>query len=162
MNKKVLQLKGFPLEFLDKKWDTVRLLRPAMFQALSTALYDSTSTAYVYLDGGVLIDRLLEDGKYGAADMLAVNFTEFLDHKLGNDETTKFPIAPILYIYGVGEETSNSGFSDKVLAQLVNKNKLAGMSTIINSELLMPGTFTSTYPRTNALLDTKLQINPNI
>ena len=113
-------------------------------------------TLFTYKDGGVIIDKLIEDGgsieEFRAIDY-ASYFSSIIEDKV---YTVK---ADVLYIFNVGTELSNSTtFSDKVLHKLVQYNKDLGNTTIIVSDYYNFSTFTTKYSMTAQLVDSGMQI----
>lgn len=157
INKEVLKLKGFPDSIIKTKWDEAHLQSAAKVQRLAVELYEGECSCFTFNDGGVLVDRVLDDESFTVKDMLAVNFVEYFAETLS---TGYKPIdSKFLYIYGIGEELANStAFADKVLSNLIKYNQQRGNSVIVNSDVQMASIFTRNYPLSSALLETKTQI----
>ena len=156
MNKKLLLLKNFPPSILEVSWKELPLTNPSKLIRVSEMIREEPYTLFTYKDGGVIIDKLIEDGgsieEFRAIDY-ASYFSSIIEDKV---YTVK---ADVLYIFNVGTELSNSTtFSDKVLHKLVQYNKDLGNTTIIVSDYYNFSTFTTKYSMTAQLVDSGMQI----
>jgi len=155
-NKKLLAMKGFPNSILEPTWSEMPLINPGNFQRVLGMIKDTPQTIYLYKDMGVSIDYLLHEGT-PITDFRAVDYAEFFSYTLADGTYTV--AAPILYIYNVGVELSNSTeFSDKVLHKLVQHNKAAGNTTIITSDYYNSTSFVTKYSMSAQLVDIKLSV----
>ena len=156
MNKKLLLLKNFPPSILEVSWKELPLTNPSKLIRVSEMIREEPYTLFTYKDGGVIIDKLIEDGgsieEFRAIDY-ASYFSSIIEDKV---YTVK---ADVLYIFNVGTELSNSTtFSDKVLHKLVQYNKDLGNTTIIVSDYYNFSTFTTKYSMTAQLVDSGMQV----
>ena len=157
VNKEVLKLKGFPETILRTKWDEAHLQSAAKVQRLAIELHEGECACFTFNDGGVLIDRVLDDESFTVKDMLAINFVEYFADTLA--DRYKPVESKFLYIFGIGEELANSTtFADKVLSNLIKYNIQKGNSIVVNSDTQMASIFSRNYPLSSALLETKTQI----
>lgn len=156
MNKKLLILKNFPLNLISIKWNEMPVANMGKVIRTAELIAEEPMTLFVYKDGGVMIDKLIEDG-FGIEDFRAVDYASFFSENFsGGAYTVK---ARILYIFNIGTELSNSSeFSDKVLHKLVQYNKAAGNTTILASDYYNSSTFGGRYSMTEQLIDSKMQV----
>lgn len=156
MNKKLLIMKNFPKNIIDIKWNEMPLVNPGKVIRTSELIMGEPMTLFLYKDGGVMVDKLIEEGK-GITSFRAVNYSEFFSENFSEGAYTV--LSDVLYIYNIGTELSNSSeFSDKVLHKLVQHNKAAGNTTILTSDYYNGSTFGTRYSMTDQLIDSKMQV----
>ena len=149
-------MKNFPANILEVSWKEMPLVNPGKVIRTSELVLEEPMTLFLYKDGGVMVDKLIEEG-VGVTAFRAVDYAGFFSENFSEGAYTV--TSEILYIFNIGTELSNSSeFSDKVLHKLVQHNKAAGNTTILTSDYYNGSTFGTRYNMTDQLIDSKMQI----
>lgn len=114
------KLLGLPVEYHDLSWADTKV--PASkAELMESKLAKAPASGVLLVSGSAapVVNYFMERRK-----VVGLNFPEYFESKLSNEETLETPKGAVIVIYGVGSEpANNTTFSGKVLGALLSTYK---------------------------------------